>query len=169
MTVNPTLQCFRLAKLILFLMLQFSNFGKSFRLCSGIRLVLRRNVILSSTSMQFHNNNQASNRPKLPLSADEQNLFDSLRNFINDANLDITLRVVGGWVRDKLLGKIENHDIDMAVDKMTGLQFVEEYNNWRVLRGETRHSYNIVKKNPDKSKHLETSTSIRFIVLLHAR
>lgn len=100
--------------------------------------------------------------PKLSLSMDERNLFDSLRLFVRDSKLDITVRVAGGWVRDKLLAWPGNKDIDMAIDKMTGLQFVEEYNNWRVRRGEERQNYNIVKKNPEKSKHLETSTKDYF-------
>ena len=34
------------------------------------------------------------------------------------------MRVAGGWVRDKLLGK-ESHDIDIALDDMTGKDFTE--------------------------------------------
>ena len=33
------------------------------------------------------------------------------------------LRVAGGWVRDKLIG-IDSHDIDIAIDDMTGEQFL---------------------------------------------
>jgi tRNA nucleotidyltransferase (CCA-adding enzyme) len=35
-----------------------------------------------------------------------------------------TLRVAGGWVRDKLLGK-ESDDIDIALDDMFGEEFAE--------------------------------------------
>merc|ERR1712072_514357 len=38
------------------------------------------------------------------------------------ASQPITLRFTGGWVRDKLLG-VESHDIDVAINKMTGYQF----------------------------------------------
>jgi tRNA nucleotidyltransferase (CCA-adding enzyme) len=34
------------------------------------------------------------------------------------------LRVAGGWVRDKYLGK-ESSDIDIALDKMMGKDFCE--------------------------------------------
>ena len=36
----------------------------------------------------------------------------------------MTLRVVGGWVRDKLLGK-QSSDIDVALDTMAGKDFAE--------------------------------------------
>ena len=38
------------------------------------------------------------------------------------ANEPIILRFTGGWVRDKLLS-VPSHDIDVAINKMTGLQF----------------------------------------------
>jgi tRNA nucleotidyltransferase/poly(A) polymerase len=34
------------------------------------------------------------------------------------------LRVAGGWVRDKLIGK-ESNDIDIALDDMYGEEFAE--------------------------------------------
>ncbi|KAI9800316.1 MAG: CCA tRNA nucleotidyltransferase, mitochondrial [Piccolia ochrophora] len=37
-------------------------------------------------------------------------------------NGELQLRFTGGWVRDKLLG-VDSHDIDVAIDKMTGYQF----------------------------------------------
>jgi tRNA nucleotidyltransferase/poly(A) polymerase len=39
-----------------------------------------------------------------------------------ECNLKTTLRVAGGWVRDKLLGK-ESNDIDIALDDMMGKDF----------------------------------------------
>lgn len=57
-----------------------------------------------------------------------------------------TLRAAGGWVRDKLLG-IESHDIDIAVDNISGQAFV------RLLA----EKFTVIKMNPDQSKHLETT------------
>jgi hypothetical protein len=34
----------------------------------------------------------------------------------------VTVRVAGGWVRDKILG-LPSHDVDVALDTMTGVQF----------------------------------------------
>lgn len=81
----------------------------------------------------------------------EKKIFDFLL-YINDKyELGLTFRVAGGWVRDKLLGK-ESDDIDIAIDKMTGAQFGE------YLQKELGESGNIIKANPDQSKHLETMT-----------
>ena len=41
---------------------------------------------------------------------------------LKDNNKDTTLRVAGGWVRDKLLGK-HSDDIDIALDNMYGEEF----------------------------------------------
>ncbi|KAI9730412.1 MAG: CCA tRNA nucleotidyltransferase, mitochondrial [Cirrosporium novae-zelandiae] len=75
----------------------------------------------------------------------------------------LELRFAGGWVRDKLLG-VNSQDIDVALSSMTGEVFGEallEYledpdkDGDRILGGHTLHK---IKANPEKSKHLETST-----------
>lgn len=53
------------------------------------------------------------------LNSIEKKLFDLLLNLNNQKKLNLTLRVAGGWVRDKLL-KLESNDIDIALDKMNG-------------------------------------------------
>ena len=72
---------------------------------------------------------------------------------------NVEIRFAGGWVRDKLLGSISN-DIDVALDGMTGQDFVN------LLQQELRkhHEENLISHigkiaiNPDQSKHLETVT-----------
>ncbi|SMR58691.1 unnamed protein product [Zymoseptoria tritici ST99CH_1E4] len=99
------------------------------------------------------------------------------------ANEKIVLRYTGGWVRDKLLG-VPSHDIDVAINKMTGFQFglrmkqyleipgnLEKYgleslaaNDKQSLKaGTTDKSKTVgglhkIEANPEKSKHLETTT-----------
>ncbi|KXT03230.1 hypothetical protein AC578_4807 [Pseudocercospora eumusae] len=99
------------------------------------------------------------------------------------AKQPITLRFTGGWVRDKLLG-IESHDIDVAINKMTGYQFglrlkeyleipgnLEKYGLESIAANEkqsqkagaTNKSKTVgglhkIEANPEKSKHLETTT-----------
>ncbi|KAK5624514.1 hypothetical protein RRF57_000230 [Xylaria bambusicola] len=78
----------------------------------------------------------------------------------------VILRWAGGWVRDKLLG-IESHDIDTAVNTMTGEAFAlkicelceqpEVAEKHRITGADIGSLYKIAK-NPDKSKHLETTT-----------
>lgn len=96
----------------------------------------------------------------------------------------IILRFTGGWVRDKLLG-VPSHDIDVAINKMTGLQFglrLKEYleipgnpekyglegvattEKQSAKAGTTDKSKTVgglhkIEANPEKSKHLETVTT----------
>lgn len=99
------------------------------------------------------------------------------------ANQPLVLRWTGGWVRDKLLG-IESHDIDVAINKMTGFQFglrLKEYleipgnpekyglegvasNESQSKKAESGKSKIVgglhkIEANPEKSKHLETVTT----------
>ncbi|ANB13217.1 Cca1p [Sugiyamaella lignohabitans] len=79
-----------------------------------------------------------------------------------DSKEPVVLRITGGWVRDKLLGKA-SHDIDIAINTSTGLVFAEALNeyiteNAQVLGLEAR-SIHKIEKNPEKSKHLETATT----------
>ena len=96
----------------------------------------------------------------------------------------IVLRFTGGWVRDKLLG-VGSHDVDVAIDKMTGYQFglrlkeyleipgnAEKYGlegvattdkaNQKAGMGNksmTVGGLHKIEANPEKSKHLETVTT----------
>lgn len=80
------------------------------------------------------------------------------------------LRWTGGWVRDKLLG-VRSHDIDVAINKMTGEHFgikmleylkipgniekygIEQQEGTRIMTGLHK-----IKANPAASKNLETAT-----------
>lgn len=82
----------------------------------------------------------------------------------------VVLRWAGGWVRDKLLG-IESHDIDTAINCMTGEAFAlrmrtfcesEEYKKKHSIGPKEVSILYKVARNPEKSKHLETTTSRLF-------
>ena len=99
-------------------------------------------------------------------------------------NEPIVLRFTGGWVRDKLLG-VGSHDVDVAINKMTGYQFglrLKEYleipgnaekyglegvattNKANQKAGASDKSKTVgglhkIEANPEKSKHLETVTT----------
>ncbi|KAK4544343.1 hypothetical protein LTR36_004234 [Oleoguttula mirabilis] len=99
------------------------------------------------------------------------------------AKQPIVLRFTGGWVRDKLLG-VPSHDIDVAINKMTGYQYglrLKEYleipgnlakyglediasnDKQSQKAGATDKSKTVgglhkIEANPEKSKHLETTT-----------
>ena len=65
------------------------------------------------------------------------------------------MRVAGGWVRDKVLGK-ESHDIDITLDNMTGEEFLLGAKPFLQENSKTS-GFGVTKINQDKSKHLETA------------
>ncbi|KAJ2962526.1 hypothetical protein NQZ79_g2358 [Umbelopsis isabellina] len=73
----------------------------------------------------------------------------------------VTLRIAGGWVRDKLLRK-ECHDLDVAVSTMMGYDFAQHVNDYLQSKGYETRSIAKIDSNPDKSKHLETATTKLF-------
>ena len=91
----------------------------------------------------------------------------------------IVLRFTGGWVRDKLLG-VQSHDIDVAINKMTGehfglkiIEYLDKPGNAAKYglepkaedTGKGGKSKKIapglhkIEANPEKSKNLETATT----------
>ncbi|KAK6116657.1 hypothetical protein DH2020_049591 [Rehmannia glutinosa] len=99
----------------------------------------------------------------IDLTAKEKQIFDRLLQVLRHFNLQTQLRVAGGWVRDKLLGK-ECYDIDIALDNMLGKEFCEKVNEYLSSTGEEAHGVGVIKCNPDQSKHLETATMRLFDV-----
>jgi tRNA nucleotidyltransferase/poly(A) polymerase len=77
----------------------------------------------------------------------------------------IVLRWAGGWVRDRLLG-LESHDIDVAINLMTGVPFAQRLRDYcdtpearaaHAIGDSDIGSLHNVASNPDRSKHLETA------------
>ena len=109
--------------------------------------------------------------PTIDLSQKEQKLrlllLDVARSIdaSGHAPEPVVLRWAGGWVRDKLLG-IESHDIDVAINAMTGVSFAqrmcdycdtsEAITNHQIDKTDIGNLHNVAR-NPDKSKHLETA------------
>jgi tRNA nucleotidyltransferase (CCA-adding enzyme) len=83
-------------------------------------------------------------------------------------NLSTTLRVAGGWVRDKLIKRICKADIDIALDNITGQEFARAlkqfYNDEEIVKKLNKSykidigGFGIVPINPEQRKHLETAT-----------
>ncbi|PIN09292.1 tRNA nucleotidyltransferase/poly(A) polymerase [Handroanthus impetiginosus] len=95
-------------------------------------------------------------KDQIDLTAKEKQIFDRLLEVIRHFNLQTQLRVAGGWVRDKLLGK-ECYDIDIALDNMLGREFCEKVNEYLSSTGEEVQGIGVIQCNPDQSKHLETA------------
>ena len=104
---------------------------------------------------------------RLFLAEKERQIFDLLNRVtrhLKESILDApppTLRVAGGWVRDKLLGK-ECYDLDIAVDNMTGYQLATHVNDFLKSEGMSTKSIARIQLNPERSKHLETATTTIF-------
>ncbi|XP_057793576.1 tRNA nucleotidyltransferase cca2 [Salvia miltiorrhiza] len=95
-------------------------------------------------------------KDRIDLTAKERQIFDRLLQVLRHFNLQTQLRVAGGWVRDKLLGK-DCYDIDIALDDMLGREFCEKVNEFLSSAGEETHGIGVIQCNPDQSKHLETA------------
>ncbi|KAF2645339.1 tRNA nucleotidyltransferase [Massarina eburnea CBS 473.64] len=128
-----------------------------------------------------------SNPTTFELTESETQLRDLLlgvATYIDDASSDeaskevpaelakekIVLRWTGGWVRDKLLG-VGSHDVDVAINKMTGEHFGLKMLEYLKISGNIeKHGLDkkegekivsglhTIKANPEASKNLETAT-----------
>ncbi|KAL7246602.1 hypothetical protein ACSBR2_001661 [Camellia fascicularis] len=95
-------------------------------------------------------------KDSIDLTDKEKQIFDRLLQVLRHFNLQTQLRVAGGWVRDKLLGK-ECYDIDIAIDNMMGREFCGKVNDYLSSTGEETQGVGVIQCNPDQSKHLETA------------
>nr|CAB3463211.1 unnamed protein product [Digitaria exilis] len=100
-------------------------------------------------------------RETVELTEKEELIFRRLLAVVRHFGLGTQLRVAGGWVRDKLLGK-DSADIDIALDNMTGQHFCEKVNEYLGLMGEKQKAVGVIQCNPDQSKHLETARMLVF-------
>lgn len=104
--------------------------------------------------------NYTNCKANIVLTKREEELFQLFLKVQNHyyQNQKLTLRVAGGWVRDKLLG-LESHDIDIALDTVTGVNFTQNLQNYMKENniGQTK-GFGVIKPNPDQSKHLEAAT-----------
>eukprot|EP00752_Nemacystus_decipiens_P012689 g11242.t1 len=114
------------------------------------------------------------NDVKISLTEAETKLFQTLLQMVEHENMGTTLRVAGGWVRDKLVGqeqgfhqrhlsKVDKMDIDIALDNCMGGDFAEKLKKYLSRTSSSSTSKRMSKvalitSNPEKSKHLETAT-----------
>jgi hypothetical protein len=98
-------------------------------------------------------------RPDIKLTELERSIFGVLVDAKKRSGCTTTIRVVGGWVRDKVLG-LESDDIDIALDDMSGAEFAEMVLGYlkRQSGGVQTSRLAVIERNPEQSKHLETAT-----------
>ena len=116
----------------------------------------------------------------LQLTAKEEELFSMLDNVVQERGLNSTLRIAGGWVRDKLLefevrrrdaiarGDEDlvwssppadvTSDVDVAIDNMYGAEFACHLTAYleSKRKGES-FCVGVIRQNPERSKHRETA------------
>lgn len=86
-------------------------------------------------------------------------LLTFTKEYAQQTGKQLTLRITGGWVRDKLLGR-PSHDLDVAIDQATGEEFATALQTWIASQSEgNAASVHTIARNPEKSKHLETATT----------
>ncbi|RKP01228.1 hypothetical protein CXG81DRAFT_12252, partial [Caulochytrium protostelioides] len=103
--------------------------------------------------------------PTIALTAQEQELFQLLRDVAAawtrahpEHAEPLTLRVAGGWVRDKVLG-LPSDDIDICVNHVSGYDLALLVQAHLRTSGGVATSVGKIKANPEKSKNLETATT----------
>mgnify|MGYP000370689230 CR=1 FL=1 len=90
------------------------------------------------------------------LSNEERELFKVLLGSRDNQGRRTVLRVAGGWVRDKILGR-ESDDVDIALDDQSGIEFASHLNAYLESLGFETHKLAVITANPDQSKHIETA------------
>ncbi|KAJ2540361.1 CCA tRNA nucleotidyltransferase, mitochondrial [Coemansia sp. RSA 1822] len=105
---------------------------------------------------------QLTSMAKIALTEKEHEICSLLNNVADHihttTNQQLTLRIAGGWVRDKLLG-LASHDIDIAVDHMSGYTLAHHVTTYMQTHSLATSSVGKINSNPERSKHLETATT----------
>jgi tRNA nucleotidyltransferase/poly(A) polymerase len=90
----------------------------------------------------------------ISLTKQEQDLFALVKEVRDKHCPSTTIRVAGGWVRDKLLRKTTSHDIDFVLNDISGSEFARLFH-----RHVSNHSEQIAEhQSAERSKHLQTAS-----------
>lgn len=130
------------------------------------------NVPTRVTTSRLRANSFRSDTVILSLDDQENQLFDTLVGTANafESGLlkvlpnnikpqHVEIRVAGGWVRDKILG-LYSHDVDIAVDCLSGKDFATLVQAFLKQHQEQVGKMGVISANPSQSKHLETATMV---------
>lgn len=63
---------------------------------------------------------------RLNLTDTENRIVGLIKRFGENFDKSMTLRIAGGWVRDKILG-LDSQDLDIAINKTSGQIFCESF------------------------------------------
>jgi tRNA nucleotidyltransferase (CCA-adding enzyme) len=85
------------------------------------------------------------------LTSEEKEIFSIIREVIEKYSPSTHAYAVGGWTRDKLLG-VDSNDIDIMLDNISGEDFAKLVTQHLGVK-----DANIIRANPEKSKHITTA------------
>ena len=101
----------------------------------------------------------------ISLTKEEQDLFQLVKDVRDKYCPNTTIRVAGGWVRDKLLRQTASRDIDFVISDMPGSDFAKlfhtylmEHNNFEEDVSYAIESEASWKEYGTRSKHLQTAS-----------
>jgi len=123
-------------------------------------LVVRNNGLdADSIQAQLLGSKRPRTEPDIWLTPKEAQIIGTLKAVIHHYKLDVTPRIAGGWVRDKLLG-LASDDIDIALDTMLGEELAQHVQNYLAQQDDSSacSSVGVIRSNPAQSKHLNTAT-----------
>jgi tRNA nucleotidyltransferase/poly(A) polymerase len=128
------------------------------RIHSSHNPYLPKLTLKQMTDKRYEFTNKVTIQPKLVLTDLEIKIFTFLQNVNKTLKSPPVLRVAGGWVRDKLIGK-DSKDIDIVLDKFSGKEYVTVISQYQKENNMETHGIGIIKPNAERSKHLETATT----------
>ena len=136
--------------------------GRSFHTVRALRALCASRTSASSPRVHKHTDRRfygSMINTDIALQAEERELFEMFMRMVEDEQKGTTVRIAGGWVRDKLLGVRGKEDIDVALDNVSGVEFAQALSEWNEKNVGESIKFGVIQQNPDKSKHLETATA----------
>lgn len=95
----------------------------------------------------------------IALSKEEEELFQLIRDVRDKHCPGTTIRVAGGWVRDKLLHETASRDIDLVLSDISGSEFAQLFRDY--LEENQIESEDVIyfkKSHGARSDHLQTAS-----------
>ena len=99
------------------------------------------------------------------LTKDENRLFSVILDSLKFHKKKTVARVVGGWVRDKLLD-MTSDDIDIALDDQSGVEFANNVNSYLKTLGEDTRKIAVIQVRYVESKYIAIISCIRCYIII---
>jgi tRNA nucleotidyltransferase/poly(A) polymerase len=94
----------------------------------------------------------------LSLTKEEQELFQLIRDVRDKHSPSTTIRVAGGWVRDKLLHETTLGDVDLVLSDISGREFAQLFRDYLEENDIPSEDIHIKKSHGARSDHLQTAS-----------